>query len=49
MINLTMHGVTKVTQRRRKHHKYDDEYFYTTELTIHFETWDGQKYSQHIC
>lgn len=48
MINLTMHGVTSITQRRRKHHRYEDKYFYTIELTINFETWDGQHHSQHV-
>jgi hypothetical protein len=48
MINLTMHGVTSITQRRRKHHRYEDNYFYTVELTINFETWDGQKHTQHV-
>ena len=48
MINLTMHGVTSITQRRRKHHRYEDNYFYTIELTINFETWDGHQCSQHV-
>ena len=48
MINLSLHGVTRIERRNRKHNRYEDKYFYTTEFVVYFKTWDDQEYAQNI-
>jgi hypothetical protein len=48
MMNLTIHCVDRIVQKRRTHPNYDDQFFYTLELSIHCKTWDGQKCIQVI-
>lgn len=48
MMNLSIHCVDRIVQKRRTHPNYDNQFFYTLELSIHCTTWDGQKFIQSI-
>ena len=48
MIDINMHGVTRIVRRNTKHTMNNRE-FHTSNLTVHYTDWLGNKHEQTIC
>jgi hypothetical protein len=48
MIDISMHGVTRVV-RRNATHAMGNKTFHTSNLTVHYKDWLGNEHEQTIC